>query len=82
MISIGNEALKQIDTKYLVRSRIALLVADIILDEKDNVIKAVELYWLEAFRSDTCVVHYIRMMMGCKDFSEWKEELQIINALL
>ncbi|MDD3416292.1 MAG: Arm DNA-binding domain-containing protein [Lachnospiraceae bacterium] len=79
MISIGNEALKQIDTKYLVRSRIALLVADIILDEKDNVTKAVELYWLEAFRSDTRVVHYIRMMMECNDFSEWKEELRNIN---
>lgn len=79
MISIGNEALKQIDTKYLVRSRIALLVADIILDEKDNVNKAVESYWLEAFRSDTRAVHYIRMMMECKDFYEWKEELQNIN---
>jgi hypothetical protein len=79
MILIGNEALEQIDTKYLVRSRIALLVADIILDEKDNVNKSVEPYWLEAFRSDTRAIHYIRMMMECNDFSEWKEELQNIN---
>lgn len=79
MILIGNEALEQIDTKYLVRSRIALLVADIILDEKDNVNKAVEQYWLEAFRSDTRAVHYVRMMMECNHFSEWKSELQNIN---
>lgn len=79
IIVIGNEALKQIDTKYLVRSRIALLMADIILNENGKVTREVEQYWLEAFRSDTRAVHYIRMMMECNDFSEWKEELQNIN---
>ena len=82
MLKIGNEALKQIDTKYLVRSRIALLMAGIIQDEKGNVTKEVEAYWLEAYRSDTRVVHYIRMMMECNDFYEWKEELQNINHKL
>lgn len=79
MLLIGNEALEHIDTKYLVRSRIALLMADVILKEKGKVTKEAEPYWLEAFRSDTRVVHYVRMMMECKDFSQWKEELQNIN---
>jgi hypothetical protein len=79
MLLIGKEALEQIDTKYLVRSRIALLMADIILNEKSEVTKEIEQCWLEAFRSDTRVVHYIRMMMECNDFSVWKEELQNIN---
>jgi hypothetical protein len=63
MLSIGNEALEQIDTKYLVRSRIALLMADIILNEKSEVTREVEQYWLEAYHSDIRVVHYIRMMI-------------------
>ncbi len=79
MLLIGKEALEQIDTKYLVKSRIALLMADIILNEKSEVTKEIEQCWLEAFRSDTRVVHYIRMMMECNDFSVWKEELQNIN---
>lgn len=79
MLLIGKEALEQIDTKYLVRSRIALLMADIILNEKSEVTRDVEQCWLEAFRSDTRVVHYLRMMMECNDFSVWKEELQNIN---
>lgn len=79
MLLIGKEALEQIDKKYLVRSRIALLMADIILNEKSEVTRDVEQCWLEAFRSDTRVVHYLRMMMECNDFSVWKEELQNIN---
>lgn len=79
MLLIGKEALEQIDTKYLVRSRIALLMADIILNENGEVTRDVEQCWLEAFRSETRVVHYLRMMMECKDFSVWKEELQNIN---
>jgi hypothetical protein len=79
MLFIGKEALEQIDTKYLVRSRIALLMADIILNENGEVTRDVEQCWLEAFRSDTRVVHYLRMMMECNDFSVWREELQNIN---
>lgn len=81
MLSIGKEALEQIDEKYLVRSRIALLTADIILNRNKDTTKEFEIeqYWLEAFRSDTCAVHYLRMMMECNDFSVWKEELQSIN---
>ncbi|MFA9465634.1 MAG: hypothetical protein ACERKN_15220 [Velocimicrobium sp.] len=79
MLLVGKEALEQIDKKYLVRSRIALLMADIILNENSEVTRAVQQCWLEAFRSDTRVVPYLRMMMECNDFSVWKEELQNIN---
>ncbi|MDL2301978.1 hypothetical protein LJC58_06460 [Lachnospiraceae bacterium OttesenSCG-928-D06] len=79
LIAIGREALEKINKKYVVRSKIALQLADITLADKGKVTEDVEQYWLEAFRSDSRVVNYLRMMMECCDFSVWKEELQKIN---
>ena len=79
LIAIGREALEKINQKYLVRSEIALQLADIILSDNGRVTDDVERYWLEAFRSDSRVVNYLRMMMECSDFLVWKEKLQKIN---
>lgn len=79
LIAIGREALEKINKQYLVRSEIALQLAEITLNANGRVTDDVELYWQEAFRSDSRVVNYLRMMMECCDFSVWKEELQEIN---
>lgn len=79
LVSVGKEALEKINSEYPVRSRIALQVADITLRESGKVTGDVEQYWMEAFRSDTRVVHFLRIMMECQDFSVWKEKLQEIN---
>lgn len=79
LIAVGREALEKINKKYLVRSEIALQLASITLSDNGKVTDDVERYWLEAFRSDSRVVNYLRMMIECCDFSVWKEELQKIN---
>lgn len=79
LIAVGREGLDKINQKYLVRSEIALQIADIALNNSRKITDDVERYWLEAFRSDSRAVNYLRMMMECSDFSVWKKELQDIN---
>ncbi len=71
LLAVGTEALEAIDKKYLVRSRIALLTSQIAL-ELDRP-ELAEDCWLEAFRSDTRVVNYLRLFMECRDFSKVRE---------
>lgn len=78
----GEEALEGIAPKYQIRSRIALLLADIAVRKSGEVTADVEQYWMEAYRSDTRVVHFLRMMAECQDFYKWQEELQEINHSL
>ena len=73
LLEIGKEALKNIDKKYLVRSRIALLTSQIALNL--GMQKEAENGWLEAFRSDTRVVNYLRLFLECVDFSDYKDEV-------
>lgn len=80
LLLVGKEALEKIDKKYLVRSQIALVMAEIMLKENSNKVTGdVEQCWLEAFRSDTRAVHFLRLMMECRDFSVWKTEADNIN---
>ena len=60
LLEVGAEAVEFIGKKYLVRSRIALLTSRFALelDRRDEA----ERYWMEAFRSDTRVVHYLRLV--------------------
>lgn len=76
LLAVGKEALDTIDKKYLVRSRIALLTSEAALALGRQ--EAAEACWLEAFRSDTSVVNYFRLLMECKDFSKVKEEVKQI----
>lgn len=76
LLETGKEALEAIDIKYVVRSRIALLVSDMAL--KQGMRQTAERSWLEAFRSDTNVVNYMRMAMECRDFSEISQEAEKI----
>ena len=76
LLNIGKEALEKIDEKYIVRSRIALLMSKVAL--KQGMQQDVEKYWLEAFRSDTRVVNYFRLLMESTDFSDYKNEIELI----
>ena len=76
MLAVGKEALDAIGKKYLVRSRIALLTSWTALELGRR--EEAEACWLEAFRSDTRVVNYFRLLMECKDFSKVKEKVNRI----
>ena len=71
LLAVGMEALEAINKKYLVRSRVALLTSRTAL-ELDRP-EIAETCWLEAFRSDTRVVNYLRLLMECRDFSKIRE---------
>ena len=71
LLAMGTEALEAIEKKYLVRSRIALLTSRTALEQDRP--ELAETCWLEAFRSDTRVVNYLRLLMECRDFSNVRE---------
>ena len=71
LLAVGTEALEAIEKKYLVRSRIALLTSRTALEQDRP--ELAETCWLEAFRSDTRVVNYLRLLMECRDFSNVRE---------
>lgn len=72
LYEVGKEALDIIAPKYLVRSRIALSTAELAL--RLDMQEEAEKCWMEAFRSDTRVVNYLRLMTECKQFTKVKEE--------
>lgn len=75
----GQEAMQAFQQKYIVRSRIAFLTAEYALRMKQQ--KEAELCWLEAFRSDTSVINYLRLAAECTDFSVYKEEAEKISEI-
>lgn len=78
MLAVGQEALRAICPKYLVRSRTALLTAVYALRLKQQ--ETAERCWLEAFRSDTREVNYLRLCTESTDFSIYRREAaQIIR---
>lgn len=71
LFATGWEALEKIPPEYTVRSSIALLMSRIALQ---NGIDGAEMCWLEAFRSDTRVVNYLRLLTECHDLSEVRQD--------
>ncbi len=76
MLSIGLEALEKIDVTYLLRSEIALLTAEYANRLKN--IEAMEFCWVEAFRSDTSVVNYMRARFMVRDWNQYQEKIRKI----
>ncbi|MCI8378287.1 MAG: hypothetical protein HFH72_07165 [Lachnospiraceae bacterium] len=77
LFDIGKEALETVDRKFIVRSRIALLMSTLAFrqgmqDEAENSL-------LEAFRSDTSIVNYMRLVMECRDVNVFKEDIRKIS---
>lgn len=76
LFSIGQEALSKIQKQYLVRSHIALLAASASLRLGKQ--EETEECWVEAFRSDTKTVHYLRVICESLDNSRHRECLKTI----
>lgn len=68
--------LHEIDSRYMIRSRIALLIAD---KTEDRRLK--EKCYLEAFRSDTDEVSYLRLRIMTENFDLYQQQVQEILAL-
>lgn len=67
LLTVGKAALTSVPVQYTLRSRIALLTAVCALRQHQP--KTAENCWLEAFRSDTSVVNYLRLRLESSDFS-------------
>lgn len=78
MFEIGKEALDTIPANYTIRSEIALLTADYACRMNDS--GASEYCWVEAFRSNTNVVNYMRIRFLAKNWQQYKNQiLQILH---
>lgn len=76
LFQIGMEALEKIPDSYVIRSEIALLTAEYACRMKKSA--AAEDCWLEAFRSDTSVVNYMKIRFMTKDWSRYKKQVMQI----
>ena len=74
--SVGCEALAEIPVSYVIRAQIALLTADYAnqLQQREKA----EWCWLEAFRSDTSVINYMRLRFEMSDWKWYKEKIRNI----
>lgn len=78
MFQIGKEALDTIPEKYTIRSEIALLTAEYACKMNDS--EALEYCWVEALRSNTNVVNYMRIRFMAKNWHQYKDQiLQILH---
>lgn len=77
MYQIGMEALHKIPVSYIVRSDIALLTAVFAQNRQEK--KKAEQCWVEAFRSDSTVVNYLRIRLLSGDWMVYQQE---INAVI
>ena len=76
MFQIGIEAMEKIPSSYLVRSEIALLTAEYAVKLNDP--EKMEKCWIEAFRSETTVVNYMRIRICSNNWKQWEQELKSI----
>lgn len=76
LLQIGVEALGQIPESYVIRSQAALLTAEYAckLQDKDRA----EACWLEAFRSDSTVLNYLRIRFRTRDWTKYKDAVKTI----
>lgn len=76
MFGIGKEALEKISSAYKVRSGIALLTAEYAghLNNYDGA----EQCWVEAFRSDSTPMNYLRVRMQTRDWSQYQDKVKSI----
>lgn len=72
LFEVGKEALSHIQVKYVVRSRIALFMAE--MYGKHGREEMQEKCWFEAYRSDTDAVNYLRLVCESKNALQYKQE--------
>ncbi len=72
-LDTGRTALNEIDETYKIRGSIALAAAEAALKTGER--KLAEQCWLEAFRSDTTAVNYLRIAAECEEPELYRKEL-------
>lgn len=72
----GREAMERIRPEFTVRSRAALLAASFALElgERDSA----EECWLEAFRSDSSVTNYLRLILECGNRKKYQSAAETV----
>ena len=76
MLEVGMEALARIPDQYRVRAKIALLTAT--YAEQTEATEQQERCLLEAFRSDTTVVNYLRLRIETRNWQQYRAEAREI----
>ncbi len=80
LLEAAKEALDAIGVQYIARSETALCLSRIALRLGRQ--REAELGWLEAFRSDSGIVNYLRLRVECEDYSKVRTEVtNICNSL-
>ena len=72
-LDTGRTALKEVDVTYKIRGSIALATAEAALKTGER--KLAEQCWLEAFKSDTTAVNYLRIAAECEKPELYRKEL-------
>lgn len=80
MLQIGLEALDHIPVSHVIRSEIALLTAEFACKMQDRI--TAELCWVEAFRSDTSGVNYMRIRFMAKNWKQYDIQIKQIYSEL
>ncbi|SFQ13197.1 hypothetical protein SAMN04487928_12010 [Butyrivibrio proteoclasticus] len=76
LFRIGTEALDKIPDNLTIRGEIALLTAN--YAGRINTLPGVELCWLEAFRSDSSVVNYLRIRFLTRVWKDYAKQVEDI----
>ncbi len=76
LLEIGKEALENISENLIIRSRIALCTAEYAL-ELNNQLFAEEC-WIEAYRSNTNPINFLRIAINSRDYESRIDELRAI----
>lgn len=77
MVSIGIHALKSIPRKYMIRSRVALETAEYVI-ETDGEKSLLEQCYFAAYKSDTSVLNYFRVLLNGYECEEKREKLKTV----
>lgn len=75
-LEAGKAAMEIIDVKYAVRGEIALAAAEAAVGVEERGLA--ECFWIEAFRSDTTPVNYLRIAAECAAPGQYREEMERI----
>lgn len=76
MFKIGMEALDKIPDELVIRSKIALLTAE--YASRLNADVTSETCWVEAFRSDSSAVNYLRIRFLTQDWTQYENNVRAI----
>ena len=75
-LEIGEEALEIVDSSLVIRGRMAVMASACALQLKEY--ERAEFCWLEAFRSDSGLVNFLRLALESRNFQVYRDEVRKI----